>query len=485
MTTLFDLPFEEPAREPAPDAAAEGERPAGRRDPPERRVYRVAELTAEIRTLLEERFFEVWIEGEVSNCRCWSSGHWYFTLKDGDAQIKAVVFRMAARRLKFTLQDGQHVLARARVSIYDAKGEYQLVCEHVEPRGAGALQLAFEQLKQRLAAEGLFEETRKRPLPVLPRKIGIVTSIDGAALRDIIKVLRRRYVNAHLVVRPARVQGEGAAEDIARGIAALAAVAGIDVLIVGRGGGSLEDLWAFNEEVVARAIAACPVPVVTGVGHQVDFTIADFVADRRAATPSNAAELVVAAKEEFCARIDRLTERATAAARARVVRRRALVHRLTARPGLGGFHARVAMRGRRVADLAHDLQRALREAITRRERRWHLTRLRLEASDQRRRLATLRARVTAAAAGMHAAASRRAHRADGTFRQLAARLEALSPLAVLGRGYAICWDDLRTRAIRAASPDLVGQRVHVTLAEGDLGCTVDTVATRGGARREE
>jgi exodeoxyribonuclease VII large subunit len=482
MTTLFDLPFEEPAPEPPTDPASPAESGAARAAPPARRVYTVAELTAEIRTLLEERFFEVWVEGEISNCRCWNSGHWYFTLKDGDAQIKAVMFRTAARRLKFTLQDGQHVLARARVSIYDAKGEYQLVCEHVEPRGAGALQLAFEQLKKRLAAEGLFDDARKRPLPALPRKIGIVTSLDGAALRDIIKVLRHRYANAHLIVRPARVQGEGAAQDIARGIAALSTLPGVDVMIVGRGGGSIEDLWAFNEEVVARAIAACPVPVISGVGHQVDFTIADFVADRRAATPSNAAEIVVAAKEGFCARIERLSEWAASAARAAVVRRRTAVHRLTVRPGLAGFPARVAMRGRRIAELAHDLRRVVQEATTRRERRWTLLRFRLEACDQRRRLTTLRARVAAGAGRIHAAVSRRTQRADGRFRQLAGRLEALSPLAVLGRGYAICWDQTRTRAIRSASPELVGRRVHVTLADGDLRCTVDAAAAKGRTR---
>src|SRR6185369_10530159 len=220
--------------------------------------------------------------------------------------------------LRFKPTDGTRVVARGRLSVYEPKGEYQLVCEHLEPQGLGALQLAFEQLKTRLKADGLFDAARKRALPTLPRKIGIVTSLDGAAIRDIIKVLRRRYANAHLVVRPARVQGDGAALEIAKGLRAVGRVRGVDVIIVGRGGGSIEDLWAFNEEIVARAIAQSPVPVISAVGHETDVTIADFVADVRAPTPSAAAEIVVRAKDEFCARIDRLADRLYSAAAARI-----------------------------------------------------------------------------------------------------------------------------------------------------------------------
>ena len=266
-----------------------------------------------MRTLLEDRFFEIWVEGELSNCRVWNTGHLYFTLKDANAQIKGVMFRSSLRLLRFTPQDGLRVVARGRISVYDPKGEYQIVCEHLEPEGLGALQLAFDQLKQRLAAEGLFDQARKRPLPALPRKIGIVTSLDGAAVRDIINVLRRRYANAHLVIRPTRVQGDGAALDIARGLRAIAKVKGVDVILVGRGGGSIEDLWSFNQEVVARAIAGSPVPVISAVGHETDVTIADFVADLRAPTPSAAAEMVVARKDEFVARIDRLVRGVQAA----------------------------------------------------------------------------------------------------------------------------------------------------------------------------
>src|SRR4029078_12817447 len=262
----------------------------------------------------------------------WNTGHLYFTLKDPGAQIKAVMFRSAVRTLKFKPEDGLHVLARGRVSVYDPKGEYQIVCEQIEPHGLGALQLAFDQLKRRLQAEGLCDAARKRPLPSLPRKIGIVTSLDGAAIRDIIKVLARRYPTAPLVIRPTRVQGEGAAADVARGLAAIVKVPGSDVVIVGRGGGSVEDLWAFNEEIVARAIVASPVPVISAVGHEADVTIADFAADVRAPTPSAAAEIVVARKEDFCSHIERLGERLTGAIRASIARLDSRVHQLNRRP---------------------------------------------------------------------------------------------------------------------------------------------------------
>src|SRR5438128_1653969 len=324
MSDLFDLPFEDEEPEQAvPKDPLDARRadPLGPPDQPGlptpvagRRVLTVTELTVGVRDLLETEFFEVWVEGELSNCKLWNTGHLYFTLKDSAAQIRGVIFRSALRYLKFKPADGLRVVARGRVSVYEPKGEYQLVCEHLEPHGLGALPLAFDQLKKRLQDEGLFNAARKRPLPALPRKIGIVTSLDGAAIRDIIKVLRRRYANAHLVICPARVQGDDAAPEIARALRQIGRVPGVDVVIVGRGGGSIEDLWAFNEEAVARAISRVPVPVISGVGHETDFTIADFVADLRAPTPSAAAELVVAAKDQFCNRIDTLRDRLRAAA---------------------------------------------------------------------------------------------------------------------------------------------------------------------------
>jgi exodeoxyribonuclease VII large subunit len=459
VSSLFDQPFEEPASadatagrpDPAEAKAGRPESPAAASErPPARRiVYTVSDLNARIRMLLEEQFVEVWVEGELSNSKVWNkTGHMYFTLKDATAQVRGVMFRSALRTLRFKPQDGLRVIARGRVSVYDQKGEYQLICEHLEPEGLGALQLAFEQLKQRLQAAGLFDPRRKRPLPALPRKIGVVTSLDGAAVRDIIQVLRRRYPNAHIVIRPARVQGDGAALDIARALAAIGRVPGVDVVIVGRGGGSIEDLWAFNEEVVARAIAGCPVPTISAVGHETDVTIADFVADLRAPTPSAAAEMVVARKDDFCAHIDRIAHRVQAAITARLHRSESRLRALEARSGV--MRAQVAARQRSYQSL------------------WRA----LESFDLRRRLGRVRTRLVAADARLTGASNRGRHRADGRLRATAARLEALSPLAVLGRGYAVCWNADRTAVIRDAARVADGDRVRVTLARGELDCHV-------------
>ena len=471
MDSLFDLPFEEPEPEPEPAAPAPvAPVPATLES---RRVLSVSELTGRIRTLLEERFVEVWVEGELSNCRVWNTGHMYFTLKDAGAQIKGVMFRVALSYLRFKPTDGLRVVARGRVSVYGPKGEYQIVCEHLEPEGLGALQLAFDQLKERLAREGLFDERRKRPLPALPRKIGVVTSLDGAAVRDIIKVLQRRYANVHIVIRPARVQGEGAALEIARAMTAIGKVKGVDVVIVGRGGGSIEDLWAFNEEVVARAIAGCPVPTISAVGHETDFTIADFVADLRAPTPSAAAEMVVARKDDFWARIDRLAHRVDTAMRGRLHRMSARLGSLESRSGYAGFHMRVALRGRRADDLAHELRRALRARIAGRERAYQALRRKLDTFDVRRRIGAIRTRLVAADGRLRTCTERRLHNADARFRGSAARLDSLSPLAVLGRGYAVCWNADRTAIVRDAAIIEKGERVHVKLQHGELDCTVD------------
>jgi len=468
VADLFDTPFEED--EPPLDAAAA--RPAAA---PERHVYSVSELTSGIRTAIEDRFGQIWLEGEISNCKVWNTtGHMYFTLKDEGAQIKAVMFRTQVRYLRFKPEDGLHVVARGRLGVYEPKGEYQIVCEHMEPHGLGALQLAFDQLKKKLAAQGLFDPARKRPLPALPRRIGIVTSLDGAALRDILKVLRRRAPNASVLIRPARVQGEDAAPDIATGIRMIARVPGVDVIIVGRGGGSIEDLWAFNEERVAKAIAASPVPVVSAVGHETDVTIADFVADLRAPTPSAAAEMVVAAKQEFCNRIDRLGARLRAAARADLEKRRNRVHTLSSRRGLASFTTRLAMRGRHVAEVTHHFRAAIRGAIGTRARAHRGLRQRLEQRDLARRLASIHGRLTVAEGRLSGAARLTQHRADARFRTLAGRLETLSPLAVLGRGYAVCWNGSKTAIVRSAASVAPGDAVQVTLAHGELGCQVVT-----------
>jgi len=460
MSDLFSLPFEEDKTRVAGQAQ------------PRRQVFSVSELTAAIRGVLETGFGDVWVEGEISNCRTWNTGHVYFTLKDEAAQIKAVMFRSAVRYLKFKTEDGLHVIARGRLGVYDPKGEYQIVCEHLEPHGLGALQLAFEQLKKKLQAEGLFDQRRKRPLPSLPRKIGIVTSLDGAALRDILKVLGRRHPDAHLVIRPTRVQGDGAAAEIAAALRAIVKVPGVDVVIVGRGGGSIEDLQAFNQEPVARAMSCSPVPVVSAVGHETDITIADFVADLRAPTPSAAAEMVVTAKNEFCARVARLTGRLAGSARADLQRRRAGVHLLTSHRGLAGWQARLAMRGRHAAELAHEMRRATSAQLTRRERAYRALQLRLEARDLRRQLSVLRSRLESASGRLRTAGGRRRHRAESSLASIAGRLGNLSPLAVLARGYAVCWNADRTAIIRSAAAVVAGDRVRVTLHDGELHCDV-------------
>jgi exodeoxyribonuclease VII large subunit len=476
MSDLFDLPFEEDEADalaakaaPAPPSA-----PAGPRDqaedaglPIRRRILTVTELTVRLRDLVESEFGEVWVEGEISNCRLWNTGHLYCTLKDKSSQLNLVIFRTALRYLPFKPQDGLKVVARGRISVYEPKGEYQLVCEHMEPQGLGARQLAFEQLKAKLQAEGLFDADRKRRLPALPRKIGIVTSLDGAAVRDIIKVLRRRYANAHLVVAPARVQGDGATIEIARALRQIGRVVGVDVVIVGRGGGSIEDLWAFNDETVARAIAKSQVPVISAVGHETDYTIADFVADLRAPTPSAAAELVVAAKNEFVSRIDRLADRLSASARRGLDDRRRRVHFVETRPAFAGFHGRLAMRGRDVADLGNAASRGIDASVDARRRMLRDMERRLGIFDPARRLAALGGRLTAATSRLTGAATARRQRALREFQVAAGRLETLNPLAVLARGYAVCWTAERN-LVRAATDVRPGDTVHVTLSRGAI-----------------
>ena len=478
MNSPFDLPFDEPdtPAATAPGAAVPAATPAAAVPtsdiPSARRILTVSELTGQIRALLEHRYIEVWVEGELSNSRVWNTGHMYFTLKDGGAQLRGVMFRSAVRGLRFEPRDGLRVVARGRISVYDPKGEYQIVCEHLEPEGLGALQLAFDQLKQRLLAEGLFDPARKRPLPALPRKIGVVTSLDGAAVRDIIQVLRRRYPNAHIVLRPTRVQGDGAAPDIARALAAIGQVPGVDVVIVGRGGGSIEDLWAFNDEVVARAVAGCPVPTISAVGHETDVTIADFVADLRAPTPSAAAEMVVAKKDDVEARIDRLAHRVNTSLDTRLRRHESRLRTLLAGPGYAGVRGRVAMRGRHAAELSHQLRQGLRAHVATRERAYQSLRLGLETFDLRRRLGRVRARLVEADGKLAGASAHARHGADSRLRGAAARLHALSPLAVLGRGYAVCWNADRTVVIRDSAAVATGDRLRVTLAQGELDCDV-------------
>jgi exodeoxyribonuclease VII large subunit len=478
MTSLFDLPFEaDPEPEPQLEAADVPPRPGPASRHQE--ILTVSQLTADVRGLLESQFLRVAIEGEVSNCKPWN-GLLYFTLKDPGAQLRVVMFRSAVRQLRFKAEDGQHVIARGRLSVYDPKGEYQLICDRLDPHGLGALQLAFEQLKRRLEADGLFNAERKRPLPALPRTIGVVTSLDGAALRDILTVLRTRHPHARIVIRPARVQGDGAPQDIARALSAIARVPGLDVVIVGRGGGSIEDLWAFNEEIVARAIVRCPVPVIAAVGHETDVTIADFAADIRAATPSAAAALVASRREEVCTRLERTRGRLRAALEARALRLRRQTDGLTNAPAFAGWPGRLAMRAHHVARSTHALQRAIRSRLDACNRTLGTLEGRVDAQDPQRRVGLARGRTIAASGRLNAAIARQQDRYGARLGALAGRLDTLSPLAVLGRGYAVCWNTAHDTIVRDAAELRRGDRVRVVLSRGEVHADVTSTSTPDG-----
>lgn len=391
-----------------------------------RRVFTVSEVNSQIHDLLESSFPEVWVEGEVSNCKTYPSGHTYLSLKDGKSQVRAVLFKGASLALKFKLQDGLKVLARCRITSYEARGELQLILSAVEPREKGALQLALEQLKAKLRAEGLFDESRKKPLPPYPKAVGVVTSGSGAAVRDIINVLARRWPGLEIRVWPVRVQGEGAGSEIAAAVRGFNALApDTDVLLVGRGGGSIEDLWAFNEEAVARAVAGSAIPVVSCVGHETDWTVADLVADLRAPTPSAAAELVVPEKAAILDRIAELSDGMILTLRGRLEELAGRLTRAAGHPLLQDPRRLWQQRVQRVDELAARLPEAARRALERMG-------LKLDAC--------------------------------------AGKLDAISPLKVLGRGYAIATSGgkVLTRASQVRTSD----RVNVRLHEGEIDCEV-------------
>ncbi|MCB1019355.1 MAG: exodeoxyribonuclease VII large subunit, partial [Acidobacteria bacterium] len=434
---------------------------------PERHIFSVGELTAVIRGLLEDVFGGCWVSGEISNCRRAPSGHYYFTLKDSEAQLKCVCFRQNALYLKVKPQDGLEIVARGRLSVYEARGEYQLYVEAIEPRGYGALQLAFEQLKKKLDAEGLFDDDRKRPLPRFPRRVGIVTSPSGAAIADMVRILERRCPGLHIRLYPAQVQGEAAAGEIVRALRWFSESGWPDVVIAGRGGGSLEDLWAFNEEAVARAIAECAVPVVSAVGHQTDFTIADFVADLRAPTPSAAAELVAPSLQDLQAGVRNLDERLTQAVRYRLARSaRRLVESGVERPA-----AIVRRRIQRLWQRNDELDLRLRETIVGRlrlaEKRLRTSQHALAELDLRVRLARQRARLDKLSEALAPAMRLRVERAGRRLDSLDRTLASLSPVAILERGYAIV-SDQQDQIVRDASAVDQGQPLQIRLHRGRL-----------------
>ena len=454
-------PVEPPASPPAPAVAAP-------------RIYAVAELLRAARLTLESRFADVRVEGEVSGLKRSGPGHLYFCLKDEEAQLDCVLFSREAGRLKFTLEEGMAVRCRGRLTLYEARGRFQMSVVEVEPTGAGALALAFEQLKQRLGAEGLFDPAHKRALPFLPRRLGVVSSAAGAVIRDIVRVAHRRFpVPILLAATP--VQGDGAALQIAAAIRRLEAVTDVDVIIVARGGGSLEDLWAFNEEPVARAIFACRVPVISGVGHETDFTIADFVADLRAPTPSAAAERAVPIRDELSAEIDLLRRRANRALTEEVRRARHALERLQARVGdprrmLDERRQRLdeqAERGRRVLAGRLGAARAELRAAEVRLNRAHPYRRILE---QRGVLAAVRHRLEVA---IRPALVARRHAIDAA----RGKLEALSPTRVLERGFSLT-QRADGHLVTRASDLRPGEQFHVRLREGGIDATVDEVKPR-------
>ncbi len=439
---------------------------------PLRKIYNVSELSQKIKLLFEKEFPDVWVTGEVSNFRAASSGHFYFTLKDAKAQLRAVCFRNQARYLKFKPQDGISVIARGHLSVYEARGEYQLYVEYLEPAGLGALQLAFEQLKQKLAAEGLFDPARKKPLPLLPRTVGVVTSPTGAVIRDILRVLRRRYRNMNVLLYPVKVQGEGAAEEIVEALGYFHRHPVADVLIVARGGGSLEDLSAFNEENVARAIARSRIPLISAVGHETDFTIADFVADLRAPTPSAAAELVVHRKQDFLTDLENHIRRLTQIFRLKLSEARQRLTELRMHQAFQTLMTRLAERVQRVDECVAALERSIRERLNAARQEWVRASAGVVRYDFRRLLALKRAALEDSAGRFDAAFKGFVVGRRNRLTQVEALLRERSPLVVLNRGYSIT-RDASGKIIRNAEGVPIGSDISVRLARGELGATVN------------
>lgn len=434
-------------------------------------VYTVSQLTQEMKDLLGVHFLDIWVEGEVSNVRVPPSGHIYFTLKDQLSQIRALIFRQQARDLRFVPEDGLHIICRGRVSLYEARGEYQLILEYIEPKGVGALQLAFEQMKSRLEAEGLFDDKRKRPLPIVPRRIGIVTSPSGAAIRDMLQIIHRRFPTVGIVLRPVRVQGIEAPLEIAQAVRDLNALEDVDVIIVGRGGGSLEDLWAFNDEGVARAIHESRIPIISAVGHETDFTIADFVADMRAPTPSAAAELVVREKAELLRSIENLNLRIVRCMRQHLGSLRARADRASSglidpRKALEGFSPYLNQLSHRLSSATNGLMMGARNKVNSLGEK-------LLFRNPRERVGGYGSRVSRLTRDLNAGIQRRIWEKENQVRQLISNLDTLSPLAILKRGYSITRKYPFDEIIKDARLVAKGDRVKVKFYRGEILCEVE------------
>jgi exodeoxyribonuclease VII large subunit len=435
--------------------------------PPERRVWAVRDLVAAVRTHVEREYSDAWVEGEISNFRAPDSGHLYFTLKDGSAQIRVVMFRSSAKLLRFRPADGMQVVVRGRVTVYEDRGELQISAEYIEPKGAGSLQIAFEQLKAKLEAEGLFAAERKKAVPALPARVGIVTSPQAAALRDILNILQRRHHTVNVVIYPAQVQGDAAAAEVAAGVRHFNRERSVEVIIVARGGGSAEDLAAFSDEALARTVATSEIPVISAVGHETDFTILDFVADLRAPTPSAAAELVIRSRQGVEDQAAALHERLERAVRYRLLMGRQALTELAQHGAFGGIMGAIRQRQQKMDDLTYRLERSERRVLEQVRRRWETVAAAVRHYDLASVLASMRVGLGAGMAAL-AGAMRNVlllHRTR--VERLTTGLESLSPLAVLERGYALVFD-ASGKLLKDASGTEVGREISARLARGEI-----------------
>ena len=437
--------------------------------PPERRIWTVRALVSAVRSHIEREYSDCWVEGEISNLRIPDSGHLYFTLKEESAQIRVVMFRSPAKLLRFRPENGLQVTVRGRITVYEDRGELQISAEFMEPRGAGALQLAFEQLKARLQAEGLFEASRKKPIPPLPQRIGIITSPQGAALRDILNILARRHRSANVLIYPAQVQGDGAPGEVMAGLRYFDRESrgrrAVEVIIIARGGGSAEDLAGFNHEGLARAVADSKIPVISAIGHETDFTIIDFVADLRAPTPSAAAELVIRSRQDIEAQAEDLCRRLERALRYRLLMAR---QELTERAQHGAFARMmdgIHRRQQKLDEQRFHLEKAERQLLERCHRRSESVAAAVRHYDARRRLAAVRQSLESQVANLAAATHTRLLESRGALDRRTASLEALSPVAILNRGYALVFD-AKGRLVKDASRLKAGDEVSARLARG-------------------
>jgi exodeoxyribonuclease VII large subunit len=434
---------------------------------PERRSLTVTELTSRIRDLLAKNFTDILVEGEISNCREAQSGHFYFTLKDEKSQVRCVWFKQQLRGVKIRPEDGLKCSVRGSISVYEARGEYQIYVESMEPVGRGALQLAFEQLKKRLEAEGLFDAKHKKPLPVLPNRIGLITSPKGAAVRDVVRILRRRFPNVCLALFPVRVQGEGSAQEIVKAIKFFNLQKTVDVLIVGRGGGSMEDLWAFNEEIVARAIFESKIPVISGVGHETDFTIADFVADMRASTPSAAAEIVVQTRREFDKHVKSLEDALGEQLRYRILVLSRRVHELSARRGFRRPLDLLRQQRQRADELTSRVAMGLRARLEQSRKQFTAAHLQIIRFDFRMKIAALRLRLDKRSVELGTRVERLLQKKRDRLERLGLQLQERGPLKALERGYAIA-TDAAGNVLRSTEQVEIGDSVSIQLQRGKL-----------------